>query len=172
MKDRCLDGFAADLQKLRILALIVCLPILQAAAAPPTAISTQERGYLARVALARARTAMLQRVRDLTLRGTLSIGDWVDSELQLSRALHQWVRTRAASGATRVFSDGTSDADVCVTPEALSAVLSELRKRPESQAAAKISSADLKRFERDTPILWTTGSASLTERGDGRRWAG
>ena len=131
---------------------LVGATVARAQPAPP--VSATDRVFLERLALARARTTLYEQIARLPLSSELTVGDWAAREIARQRDLRLWVRTRPRSGDARVYFDASCDVDVRVAPGELAALLGE---------------ADVSSAARDWPVLWSTGTASLTEKTSSRK---
>ena len=148
--------------------LTVLYGVLAVHAAPPSsapaAPTAAQRKTLELLALGKARTEALQRIRALPITREAGAGDWVTGSVELDRALRLWVRNRPAEGQVRQYSDAVCEVDVAISPEALRDQL--LRLLDEYGAAASVRGVDAAAIQaaaKRWPTLWTTGSAALPE---------
>jgi hypothetical protein len=118
--------------------------IFAAHAAPPSsapaAPTAAQRKTLELLALGKARTEALQRIRALPLTREAGVGDWVTGSVELDRALRLWVRNRPAEGQLRQYSDAVCEVDVAISPDDLRDQL--LRLLDEFGAAAGVRGVD------------------------------
>jgi hypothetical protein len=136
------------------------------AAAP---LSTSQRAQCERLALARARSVLLAQVQAAPLPDGRTIGTWVTEHPPLDRALRAALRERPRTGALRVYSDGTVEADASLMPAELRTLLTDLQQRYPPAAERMLAPRVLAvAAERWTP-LWSTGVAVPAEGGDGDR---
>ena len=126
------------------------------------ALSLQGRA-LERVALAKARSELLDRVYALKLRESLTIGDWAAHDLGRDRALRLWLRQTAAYGAARTYSDGSCDVAVRLAPAALEQKLEALSATSGATADGAVATPDFSVAAREWPVLWAQGTAWPTE---------
>ncbi len=132
----------------------------QAPVAPP---STEQRGSLEQLALAAARSALLDRVGTLPVGPNLTLADWMTRDLALDRAVRLWCRTQPRHGAVRHYSDGVSEADVQASPaELCERLLHLLGEDPAAARQAGVSASELRAAAAEWPTLWATGRVSLT----------
>lgn len=144
--------------------LLVLGTVAVLAQAPPTPTPEQQK-ILQQVALAKARTELLERVRGLPLGPGTTIADWLARDVNLDRAVRLWVRTRPAHGPSRLYSDAVCEVDVCLLPSELRDGL--LRLRDEYSAVAEPGGSDAGGLEAATrrwPVLWATGRAVRARR--------
>jgi hypothetical protein len=135
---------------------------LGAPAAATTVPTAVQRKTLELVALAKARTELLQKIRALAITHDTTVGDWAAGSVELDRALRLWTRTQPRRGTERVYSDGVCEADVAVWPDALRDEL--LRLLTELGAGSNVRAVDAAAIQaaaRRWPVVWTTGSAAL-----------
>lgn len=150
-------------------AILVAALALPAAAQAPPALSVQDRAYLERLALAKARSGLVAAVHALPLDQGRTIGDWLGGQPALDRGLRLWLRQREAAGETRFFNDATIEVDVRVRPEGLVAILLELQTRYPPPTGAALPRERLERYAMRWSWTWSTGVARLDERTAGRR---
>lgn len=130
-------------------------------AAPPT---PEQQKELQLVALAKARTELLDRVRALAIAPNVTVGEWLVRDAGLDRALRLWIRTQPRQGNVRLYSDAVCEADVRVEPPEVSAELIELLKDyPASATALGLDEGKLKAAARAWPLLWATGRATVSK---------
>lgn len=142
-----------------------CAPRI--AAAQTQAPSAAQQLTLQQVALGKARTELLARLRALPV-AKATVGDWLASNVDLDRAARLWVRGVPAHGPTRAYSDGVYEVDVRVEPDELRdrlLALAEEHSAPDDKTAP----ADIKSAARHWPPLWVTGRAVLAEHALGDR---
>ena len=120
------------------------------------------REFLERLALTRARTRLLESVFDLSLDADTTIGQWAAQTVSRERKLRAWLRAVQRSGSTRLFSDASADADVCVTPAQLSAELLELCSSGETTAST-VTPETIRAAAGRWLDVWGGGSAFLSE---------
>jgi hypothetical protein len=145
-----------------------------AQAQPLTGPTPQERAFLERLALARARARMLDQVWALPLKANLTVGNWVSRDVSADRALRLWCRSLPRYAPARFYADGTCDMDVRLSPATLRQQLATLLLGYPVLTEGGIGERDLTGGERDWPVLWSTGSAALSERSRPRQpdgWA-
>jgi hypothetical protein len=65
-----------------------------------------------------------------------------------------------------VYSDATCDADVRVAPDELLTRLIKIADKHTSDVDLPLAAADITKASRDWPVLWSTGTAALTEKTD------
>jgi Arc/MetJ-type ribon-helix-helix transcriptional regulator len=123
-------------------------------------LTAADRVALERLALARARVSLHDRIRALELSDNLTIGDWAADQIALDRALRAWTRSRPRFAAPRFYSDGACDVDIRVTANELRDQLLAWqtdfdRKTP--------TSAVVRKTARKWPAMWHTGSAASAE---------
>jgi len=130
------------------------------------AMAPSDRSFLERLALARARTDLHGQVVRLTLADDLTIGDWAARNITRQRELRLWVRTRTRprTGNARLYSDATGDVDVRVAPDDLSARLVEILGQHPPDQSRPLTADDITSAAHQWPVLWSTGSAALTEK--------
>ncbi len=134
-----------------------------------TDITPQDRMFLERLALARARAQMLEQVWALPLKPDLTIGASVAQEVAPDRALRLWCRALPGYVGARHYSDATCDVDIRLTPETLQAQLREWLRVHRPLREGRIDERDLAQAAKDWPVLWSTGGAALTERSQTRQ---
>jgi hypothetical protein len=140
-----------------------------AQAQPLTGPAPQDRVFLERLALARARAQTLEQVWALPLKTNLTLGQWVSGDIGADRALRLWCRSRPRYSSARVYVDGTCDVDVHLSPTALRQQLATLLLSYPGLADGRVSERDLSGAEQGWPVLWSTGSAALSERSETRQ---
>ncbi|HUU95739.1 MAG TPA: hypothetical protein VM487_08355 [Phycisphaerae bacterium] len=138
-----------------------------AQAQPVTGLAPQDRAFLERLALARART--LDQVWALPLKTNLTVGNWVSRDVSADRALRLWCRSLPCYARARFYADGTCDVDVRLSPAMLRQQLATLLLRYPVLAEGRVGERDLTGGEKDWPVLWSTGSAALSERSQTRQ---
>ena len=130
------------------------------AAAPPT---TEQRSSLEQLALAAARSALLDRVGTLPIGPELTLADWMTRDVELDRAVRLWCRSQPRHGGVRHYSDGVSEADVQASPVDLrDRLLQVLEEDSTAARQAGVSAGDLRTAAARWPVLWATGCVSLT----------
>lgn len=151
------SGKFPDLLACRLLAavLAVCCSA-HALAQAESEIPPNERIAIERAALGRARTRLRVLIQAQPLKSDLSIGAWAAGDLALDRALRLWVRSQNTYGAARVYSDGSGEADLRLTPAELARELAALREQF-NHSGATISAADIAAASKKWPVLWATG---------------
>lgn len=110
-----------------------------------------------RLALARARTDLLEQVRKLPLSDGRSIRAWAATRVEFDRALRRWIRRQPPHGAARARADGQCEIEVLLTPEALRDQLL-VRRTPPDSLPADLPAAGM------WPTLRATGRALPGER--------
>ena len=131
---------------------------------PAPALTTEQQQALRDVALGKARSALLDQLRELPLRPGVALADWLTRDVALDRALRQWVRTRPAEGEPRLYSDGVCEVDARVSPDDLQAELLKLiDDYPDAATAVGLDAAGLKAAAQRWPVLWATGSAARSK---------
>ena len=144
-------------------ALILLLADPLAKAQPAAIPGTAAQNVLQQVALGKARTELLARVRALPLTPELTIGGWLSADADLDRAARLWIRTQPRQGNARLYSDGVCEVDVCIRAEELGSRLVQLSEDYPSTAAARGVDADgVKSAARRWPTVWVTGRATLS----------
>jgi len=134
------------------------------AQAPAPALTAEQQKVLRDVALAKARTELLDRVRELPLRPGVALAEWLARDVALDRALRLWVRTRPAQGEPRQYSDRVCEADARMSPDDLQTQLLKLvEDYPDAATAAGVDAVALKAAAQRWPVLWTTGGAALSK---------
>lgn len=133
---------------------------------PPVKHGEVDRTYLERVALGRARSRLATRVYALPLVDRQTIGGWAAQSPSLDRALRSWLRTIPKSGPVRIYSDGTSDVDVRLTPEILSAHLAELRDAQKDPPAPPLTDAQLHSTSNGWTEMVCSGSAAIEDQNE------
>ena len=83
------------------------------------------------LALARARTALLEQVRALPLGEGLTVGQWTGRSIALDRSLRRWIRQRGPCVPARVRADGVCEVELRLAPAALR---DHLRQEPAPEA--------------------------------------
>jgi len=160
------DGLTATL-----LLAAACLGLPAAAVQEPRAASldAEQQTRLEQLALAKARTELLERVRGLPLSPGLTVGDWLARDPDLDRSLRLWSRTRPRHGHLRLYSDAICEADVRVEPDELGRELQRLvSEYPAAANTISLSATGLNEAARGWPIIWVTGRAALEESARGR----
>ncbi|MEW6251331.1 MAG: hypothetical protein AB1716_11835 [Planctomycetota bacterium] len=144
------------------LALVTGLVALATSAAGqltrPTAIQQNE---LQLAALAGARSEVYQRIRELPVSPTQTIGDLLSRDLSFDRAVRLWVRGRPHQGAFRLYSDNVCEADVRLEPADLADQFGKLLESFPAAAPPGVTAATLASAARNWPILWSTGRIAL-----------
>lgn len=143
------------------------------AAAQPVVPTAEQQNELELIALARARTALLERISALPVAQGVTLGDRVLRDVELDRALRLWGRTRPREGNARHYSDAVCEVDVRAEPADLLEELLRLRAEYPAAFPDELDAAQLRRAARDWPILWATGRAALdrvTRAGPTRGW--
>ncbi len=131
-------------------------------AADPT---PEQQKTLQRLALAKAHTSLMERLRALDIGRGVTVADWLaraDAEEQagLGRALHLWVRTLPRYGAPRLYSDSVCEVDIRVDPSAVSERLLELLSEDGAASQHGVYAASIKAAARQWPVFWETGRAA------------
>jgi hypothetical protein len=135
----------------------------------PPDLSPQDRAFLERLALARGRAQTLDQVLALPLKSERTVANWVAQDVGADRALRLWCRSLPRRAGTRFYSDASCDVDVCLSSAELRQQLASLLRNHPGLPEAGVSEADLARAEKGWPIVWSTGSAALSERSQTRR---
>ena len=153
--------------------LVVAILAIDAVRAQPAEpVSTTDRTFLERLALARARTGLYEQVAGLPLSSGLTVGDWAARDITRQRELRLWARTRPRMGKARVYSDATCDVDVRIAPDELARHLVEIASRRPPDERSPLAAADISRASREWPVLWNTGTVALAEKTRSRKPAG
>jgi len=133
-------------------------------ASAPVELTAAQRRSLELVALGKARTELLRRVRALPLGRDVTVGDWVSSSVELDRAVRLWVRQQPQQGPARVYSDGVCEVDVALAPETLrDQMLRWLEDHGGGPPKRSVDSAAVQSAAKRWPTLWATGSAAVSE---------
>ena len=144
---------------------MVALSVLVLACALPAfaqgSLSAEDRSFLERLALAKARSDLLTQVYALPLADTLTVGAWAARDLSRDRTLRLWIRSQPRWQAARIYSDRTCDVDVCLTATALGDQMEQLRQAPDDDQP--LNAVDLRRAAQKWPTVWGTGMAALAE---------
>jgi len=135
-------------------------------------MSPSDRSFLESLALARARTDLHDQVVHLPLADDLTVGDWAAQDITRQRELRRWVRTRPCTGNARLYSDATCDVDVRLSPEDLSVRLVEILGQRAPDQNRPLTGDDITNTGHRWPVLWSTGSAALSERSRARKPVG
>jgi len=142
-------------------------------ASAPVELTAAQRRALELVALGKARTELLRRVRTLPLVRDVTVGDWVSASVELDRALRLWVRQQPQQGPARVYSDGVCEVDVALAPEAVrDQVLRWLEDFGGGPPKRAVDGAAVQSAAKRWPMLWATGSAAASEHLSADRPAG
>ncbi len=138
--------------------------VATAAAQPaPEPLSPAEQRELETVALARARTQLLERISAMPLGSEHTVATWLMQDVDLDRALRLWVRSRPRHGNARTYGDQTCEADVRLEAADLAARLVELlEQHPQSAAPLRLTAEGIRSAARQWPSLQVTGRAELT----------
>ncbi len=151
---------------LAAIATFCAMPALAQNAAPKSA--TPDRVALERVSLGSARTALHRALLRLPFQPDLDVGTWVLQTPALDRGFRAWTRSQPWVGGPRIYSDGSCDVDVRVTPELLAKQLVEMRKTLDKRDPAESPTvAAIEAAARDWAIQWATGTASASQVGRG-----
>lgn len=162
---------------MRALSLLMTSVLLASGAAHPASapapadLTPQQRGALERIALARARAALWDKLRAAPLAPDLTLGAWSARDLARDRAVRLWVRQQPAAGPARCYRDGVCEVDVRLEPQALALKLRELQavtvagETPLPAAAFDAAAAHW-------PVFWGSGSAVAAEHATGPKPAG
>lgn len=144
---------------LAVVASFCAIPTHAQNAAPKPAMP--DRVALERVALGTARTALHQVLLRLPILPDLDVGRWVSQTPALDRAFRAWTRSQPWVGGPRIYSDGSCDVDVRVTPEMLTKQLVEMRNTVDLRAPSESPTlAAIEAAARNWAIQWATGTAS------------
>jgi hypothetical protein len=135
-----------------------------ARAQPASPVTPIERSFLERLALARAHANLYERVQQLPLTAELSLGAWAARDITRERSLRMWIRACPRHGGARVYSDGTCEVDIRLTPEELATQLATLIGQEPSEQDAGLTATDILTAAREWLVLWSTGSSALTEK--------
>lgn len=115
------------IRRIEIALAMVCAIAASAGAQVPAATRpTVDRTALERVATGKARGSLLEMIESLPLKGEMTVGGWVTTDVTRDRALRKWVRSLPRYGLCRIFSDGSSDSDVRATPDEIARQLSSM----------------------------------------------
>jgi hypothetical protein len=145
-----------------VLALLAACGV--AGAQPARPLSPADRTFLERLALGRARAGLYDQVGRLALKPRLTVAAWAAQNVARDRALRLWIRSRPRVGTPRLYSDETCDVDVCLPPDELATQLITLLETAGPAQDGPLTATDIAQAARRWPILWSTGSASLTEK--------
>lgn len=153
-----------------VLACVWLAAAVTLAQAPPNPATKPafDRGAVERVALGKARTALLARVQTLPLRGDLTVGAWCAGDVARDRALRKWVRSLPRFGMARIYGDGSGDVDMRLAPDALLKQLTtmiDIGKPTEPPVTA----SDLQSAAKSWKTLWSSGSAEAAVMKEDRR---
>lgn len=142
-------------------AICVCLLLIATPAPgqPAGEISASDRAALERLALAKARSTLVETVYRLPLRDELSIGGWAAQTIARDRALRLWLRNAPLESRVRCYSDYSCDADLRLDPVALRAALEEIAAGEAAVEAARLSPRDLTLAERRWPRIYAVGTS-------------
>lgn len=132
-------------------------------------VSPTDRSFLERLALARARANLYDRIALLPLTADLTVGDWAARDITRRRELRLWVRACPRLGNARVYSDAVCDVDVRVVPNELAARLVEMLGQQSPEQSRPPTAHDIMKAARQWPILWGTGTAMLIEKTRSRK---
>lgn len=141
---------------------------LTSAAQVAVAPTPEQHKTLQRVAAARARTQLLDRLRALPITENVTIGTWLSREdvsqrVDLERKLRLWARTRPRQGKSRLYSDAVCEVDLRINPLELRDQLLGLVEADPGAAGRGVDAASIKTAARRWPVLWATGRAGLSE---------
>ncbi len=143
-----------------------------AAADGPATLTGPQQNVLTQVALGKARTELLDRLRALPLRGDTNVGTWLTGDAELERALRQWVRARPRMGPVRLYSDGVCELDVRIRPDELRDRLTDLLRGYSGEPPRGLGTTELRAAAERWPLLVATGRSTLAEHALGERPAG
>ncbi len=137
-------------------------------AASPTPGQQKE---MEQVALARARTELLEQAASLPVFAGLTLSSWLRQDAEVERALRLWVRTLPRQGKFRFYScDAVCEADVRLEPGELCEKLAALLEdHPTVGQSLGIDGSKLKAAAANWPILWATGRCAAAAVSDTRR---
>ena len=128
----------------------------QSAAGP---LDAAERNTLELVALGKARSEMLERVRALALGAELTVGRWASGAIDSDRALRAWGRSRPRWGVPRHYSDNVCEVDLRVEPDEIrDALLQLIADHP--PAKPPMDERTIRAAAREWKTQWTTGVAT------------
>lgn len=129
-------------------------------AAPP--LTAAQQRIVERIARAAARTQVIADIRDLPLGRGASVGQWIDRNPDLDRALRLWARDLPAHGHPRIYSDGVCEVDVRVLPDAIVSKCREwLDAYPSTANKIDLTRRRLDSAAQSWPWIWATGRATL-----------
>ncbi len=144
--------------------------IAGASAAEP--LPPEQRAGLERVALARARAALLDTLNGLPAGGRETVGTLIGRDVRLDRAWRLWVRTRPVFGGYRLFSDQTCDADVRAAPDEVLTALLQIADEVSPAIVEPTVRKRLKAAAGDWPLCYGTGTAERKDVANVRKPAG
>jgi hypothetical protein len=144
---------------------------LAAGGAEGRGLAPADYALLERLATARARAALLEQVAALSLDEDLTVAAWAQRTRRRARGLHLWIRTLPRYGDVQVYSDGTADVAVRLEPATLHGALEGLQSEFPA-AGAELDARTLRRAAARWPVLWSTGTAELSERPSARKPVG
>ncbi len=127
-------------------------------------LSPEQRRALEALALADARSAMLQRVAALPLTPGSTVRDAMSRSVDLDRALRLWVRRLPRVGKTRIYSDGVAEANVQADAAELHNELERLLEAvPGLSVETGLTTAIVQSAARSWQSQWATGRAVSEE---------
>ena len=135
-----------------------------ATAQAPSEIPLADRTFLERLALARARTKLMEQIYNLPLDGELTVGRWIAENPVRERTFRQWARTVPRTGPVRIYSDASCDVEVHLTPADLAAKLSDLRSADGEKPATTSMPADFENAVASWTDMWCCGTSMLSEK--------
>ncbi|MFH1747750.1 MAG: hypothetical protein ABIG44_12000 [Planctomycetota bacterium] len=159
----------------RILLLVTILLGFAGSAAQaqgPRGLSPQQRGYIERLARARARADLLQQVYTQPITDQVTLGQWAAREVPRDRALRLWIRSQPGYGTTRFYSDGSADVDTRLESTVLLEQLQRLRRAYPARESDALDPDMLRRIVQRWPVLWGAGTADWSEKSRSRKPAG
>jgi hypothetical protein len=148
--------------------LLLLAAALPAAGADGRSLAPADYALLERLATARARMALLEQVGALPLDEDLTVAAWAQRTRRRARGLHLWIRTLPRYGEVQVYSDGTADVAVRLEPGGLRGALERLQSECPGIGVA-LDARALRRAEARWPVLWSTGTARLSDRPSARK---
>ncbi|MFN0138025.1 MAG: hypothetical protein ACKVS9_18130 [Phycisphaerae bacterium] len=147
--------------------LATTLPVI--AQSPPVASRPAiDRTALERVATGKARSALLEKIQALPLKGEMTVGAWASSDVARDRSLRKWARSLARFGLCRIFSDGGADADVRATPDEIARQLTTLLELGKP-AAPPLTAADIQSAAKTWKTQLAGGAAEASVVSDDRK---
>lgn len=142
---------------------------MEAGAQSAAGLKPEQRGFLERLALAKARADLLEQVYGLAVSNQFTVGNWAAREVSRDRAVRLWIRSQPRFGAARFYSDATADVDVRLDPRVLLEQLERLRQAHPARESEPIDVNTLRQAAQHWSLLWGAGTASLAEKPRARK---